>query len=314
MSGSVLIPTICVGVASTSEVKSSALPAAADGALFAAKRHGAGAVAVFEPTTPIDGRALADLITDLRGAAASGALRLHYQPLFRLDTGDMVAAEALMRWVRPGHGEVPPDLFVRLAEEAGLIHDLGAWSLTQACNDAVSWPNPWGVGVNLSARQLVEPDIVDAVRGALTSSGLSPERLTLEVTETALLTDAAAASTRLQSLADLGVHIALDDFGTGYSSLSYVRDFPVTTIKIDRSFVAGLGRNPEDSAIVATLVQLAKALNISVVAEGIETVEQVEVLRALGCQFGQGFLWSPPVPSPYLVDTLADVQTMRTCL
>jgi diguanylate cyclase (GGDEF)-like protein/PAS domain S-box-containing protein len=308
VSGSVLTPTICVGAASTSEVSPSALSAAADGALFSAKRQGPSSVVVFEPTTPIDRRATLDLIADLRGAAAAGTLRLHYQPIFKLATSEMVATEALMRWVRPGHGEVPPDLFIRLAEEAGIIHDLGAWSLRQACRDAASWQIPWEVGVNLSTRQLAEPHIVDTVRYALAASELAPERLTLEVTETALLTDTAAATARLEALAGLGVRIALDDFGTGYSSLSYIRDFPVNTIKIDRSFVAGLGRNPDDSAIVATLVNLATALNISVVAEGIETVEQVDVLRALGCQFGQGYLWTPPVPSAYLMETLAHIQ------
>jgi EAL domain-containing protein (putative c-di-GMP-specific phosphodiesterase class I) len=235
------------------------------------------------------------MLADLREAAATGALQMHYQPVVRLSSNQVMGAEALMRWNRPGHGEIPPAVFIPLAEESGLMAELGSWALQQACRDAASWPNHLSVGVNLSARQLAD-DLVDTVRDALQYFRLPPERLWLEVTETAVFADTEAAAARLQALAALGVQISLDDFGTGFSSMAYLRDFPVHALKIDRSFIAGLDKNSDDTAIVTTLINLAASLNVQIIAEGVETAEQVDSLRRLGCDHGQGYLWRPALP------------------
>ncbi|MCU1676332.1 MAG: hypothetical protein JWM93_1090 [Frankiales bacterium] len=307
IAGSTVWPTISVGAASTSDVTDTGLASAADSALVRAKRSGRSSVAVFDAAAPRDHRSTLEMLTDLHEAASTGGLRLHYQPIVRLDTNEVSGAEALMRWNRPGHGEVPPSVFIPLAEEAGLIAELGAWSLHQACGDAAGWPGELAVAVNLSARQLTV-DVVDTVRAALRSSGLAPHRLWLEVTETAVFTDVPAAADNLRKLAALGVHISLDDFGTGYSSLVYLRDFPVHSLKIDRSFVAGLGKNPDDTAIVATLISLGQSLSLGIVAEGVETPEQMHRLRWLGCEYAQGYLWSKPVPNAEFVDTIGRLE------
>jgi diguanylate cyclase (GGDEF)-like protein/PAS domain S-box-containing protein len=289
-------PSISVGVASTSDVAPDHLSSAADSALLRAKLLGRGSVAVFDAAAPQDHLSMLEMLVDLRAALGTDALRLHYQPIVRLNGEQIVAAEALMRWHRPGHGEIPPAVFIPLAERDGLIAELGAWSVRQACLDAAAWAAPLSVSVNLSARQLADDAIVDVVRAALDESRLSPERLTLEVTETAVLGDVPAAIRNLHALTELGARICLDDFGTGYSSLAYLRDLPVQAIKIDRSFVAGMEHNPDDAAIVATLVSLARSIDITVTAEGIETARQLTALRGLGCGYGQGYLWGEPLP------------------
>lgn len=207
-------------------------------------------------------------------------------------TNTVIGAEALMRWDRPGHGDISPSVFIPLAEESGLITQLGSWSVRRACQDAVTWPEPLQVAVNVSARHLTDAHIVETVRAALAETGLSAERLCAEVTETAVFADVPAAAEHLRALAALGVKISLDDFGTGYSSLAYLRDFSVDSFKRDRSFVAGLGRNTDDFAIMVTLLNLAASLDPMVVAEGIETLGQLAQLRQLGCPRGQGYVWS----------------------
>jgi EAL domain-containing protein (putative c-di-GMP-specific phosphodiesterase class I) len=216
-----------------------------------------------------------------------------------------------MRWHRPGYGDVPTSVFIPLAEETGLISQLGAWSLQQACRDAASWPGSRAVAVNLSARQL-QGDLADIVRDALQASGLPANRLWLEVTETALFGDVPLAAERLRALVDLGVRISLDDFGTGYSSLANLRDFPAHALKIDRSFIAGLGRNPDDTAIVTTLIQLAARLRLSLIAEGVETAEQAQHLRRLGCDHAQGYLWRPALASEDFVNAISDIESSGT--
>ncbi|MDQ1642385.1 MAG: hypothetical protein QOJ90_1736 [Actinomycetota bacterium] len=305
--GSAIQPSISIGAVSTSDVEPRALVSAAGAALHHAKQQGQGSVALFNAAAPRDPRSRLELLADLREAVTTGAMRLHYQPVVRLSTNEVTGAEALMRWHRPGYGEVPPSVFIPLAEETGLIAQLGRWSLHQACRDAATWPGSRAVAVNLSARQL-QDDLVDTVRDALQTSGLPADRLWLEVTETAVFGDVPLAAERLRAVVDLGVRISLDDFGTGYSSLANLRDFPVHALKLDRSFIAGLGRNPDDTAIVTTLIQLAATLKLNLIAEGVETAEQAHRLRRLGCDQGQGYLWRPPVADQEFVDAISDIE------
>ena len=233
---------------------------------------------------------------ELRRALREGQMVLHYQPVVRLDTGDTAGFEALVRWQHPERGLLPPADFIHLAEATGVIVDLGAWVLREAVAQLVRWRDrPLGIGVNLSARQLVDPALPTLLRDLVSASGIDAGRLVLEVTESALIDDPAAEQV-LSAVRALGVHLALDDFGTGYSSLTYLKRFPVDAIKIDRSFVAGLGRDPDDEAIVASVVSLGRAIGKTLVAEGVETADQLEALRALGVEQGQGFLWSRPLP------------------
>jgi diguanylate cyclase (GGDEF)-like protein/PAS domain S-box-containing protein len=306
--GSTLWPSVSIGVASTADVQPDDLASAADSALYRAKRHGRGSAGVYDAAAPRDHRSGLEMLADLREATETGALRLHYQPVVHTPSSRVVGAEALMRWRRPGHGDVPPSVFIPLAEEAGLINELGAWSLGQACRDAATWPKEQHVAVNLSARQLLDESIVATVASALDDSGLAAERLWIEVTETAVLADLPAAAGRLNEIAELGVRVSLDDFGTGYSSLLYLRDLPVHAIKIDRSFVAGVGRNRDDEVIVSTLVSLATTLGLRAIAEGIESIDQLQVLRRMGCEFAQGYLWSQAVPTSDFVSVITDIQ------
>jgi EAL domain-containing protein (putative c-di-GMP-specific phosphodiesterase class I) len=239
----------------------------------------------------------------LRRAPERGELRAFYQPIVRLSDGAMVAAEALVRWNHPERGLLEAATFVPLAEETGIIVPIGAWMLEEACRQAALWPangKAPAVSVNLSARQLGRPDLVDAVHAALSKSELDADRLWLEITESTLMEDADAAVDALERLRALGVHLSVDDFGTGYSSLAYLRRFPVDFLKVDRSFVAGLGRDDEDSAIVEAVVSMAHSLRLSVVAEGVETSEQLARLRDLGCELAQGFYFAAAVPSAAL--------------
>jgi EAL domain-containing protein (putative c-di-GMP-specific phosphodiesterase class I) len=235
----------------------------------------------------------------LRRAAERGELRALYQPIVRLSDGAMIAAEALVRWVHPERGLLEASQFVPLAEDTGIIVPIGGWMLEEACREAASWSGNGkapAVSVNLSARQLSRIDLVESVDAALRESGLDPDRLWLEITESVLMEDADATVVALERLRALGVHLSVDDFGTGYSSLAYLRRFPVDALKVDRSFVAGLGRDPEDSAIVEAVVSMAHSLRLSVVAEGVETDEQLARLRDLGCELAQGFYFAAPVP------------------
>jgi EAL domain-containing protein (putative c-di-GMP-specific phosphodiesterase class I) len=220
-----------------------------------------------------------------------------YQPVLDVHRVAVVGAEALVRWHHPVRGVVPPLDFIPLAEASGAIVELGAWVLRTACTEAASWPGDLHVAVNLSVRQLTDDGIVATVDAALGTSGLAPDRLVLEVTESALMDRPDLALANLRQLKALGVRLAIDDFGTGYSSLVYLKQMPVDVIKVDRSFVAGLGHDPGDTAIVASIVALARAFGIQAVGEGVETDEQHGHLRILGCQLAQGYRWSRPVPA-----------------
>jgi EAL domain-containing protein (putative c-di-GMP-specific phosphodiesterase class I) len=212
----------------------------------------------------------------------------------------VIGVEALIRWEHPQRGLVTPDEFIPFAERSGLIIGIGAWVMREACLQAAAWRDaePGGparsMSVNVSGRQLtVGAGLVPAVEAALAESALHPTALVIEVTESALMEDAAAALRVVNELKALGVRIAIDDFGTGYSSLTYLKRFPVDLLKVDRSFIAGLGVNADDSSIVRSVIELAHAFGIEAVAEGIETPEQLAALKGLGCRFGQGYLWSP---------------------
>ena len=281
---------------------------AADAAMYDLKRHRRGGVRVFSSEMHLD---LVDRLAtelDLRAALEHDQLVLHYQPVIDLATGRPVGVEALARWAHPRRGLVGPDQFIQVAEDCGLIVPLGRWALHRACQDAADATGPLAgldVAVNLSARQLADPDLNEHVREALSASGLEPGRLVLEVTESAVVEDELAAALALEELAALGVGVALDDFGTGWSSLLCLRRWPISILKIDRAFVAGLGSNSDDDAICASVVSLAQAVGATCIAEGVETVEQYAALRGFGGSFGQGFLWSPAVPLEELPEALA---------
>ena len=241
----------------------------------------------------------------LARAVDGGELRLHVQPVLRLD-GTVTGGEVLVRWQHPHRGLLLPAEFIPLAERSGLVVALGDQVLEGACRQLAAWAvrgMPLVLSVNLSPLQIVRPGFAERVAELLAETGAAPERLVLEVTESALMDDDGAPDV-LRALSALGVRIALDDFGTGYSSLTYLKRFPVDLIKIDRSFVAGLGRDPDDEAIVASVVSLARAVGKRVVAEGVETAGQLEVLRELGVDSAQGHLWSAALPVPEL-ETLA---------
>ncbi len=246
-----------------------------------------------------------DLEHELRSALASGEFVLHYQPVVDIDKDVVTSFEALLRWQSPSRGNVPPVEFIPFAEKVGLIAEIGDWVLRVACREAASWQDDLKVSVNLSALQLRLPDLVDRVAKALAGAGLPPERLELEVTETAMIDDVAAAASMLQRLRAMGVTIALDDFGTGYSSLSFLRALPFNRIKIDRSFVQDLGVKPEATAIVRAIVGLCRGLGIAATAEGVETDQQVKLLRAAGCSELQGFQIGHPRPIAEMQEWMA---------
>jgi diguanylate cyclase (GGDEF)-like protein len=269
----------------------------ADMALYRAKADGRGTFRSFEPGMDAKLHARRLLELDLRKALASGGFELHYQPLVDLRTGAIAAFEALLRWPHPSRGMVPPAEFVPLAEEVGLIVPLGEWVLHRACEDAAGWPGEVRVAVNLSAVQFRGDALVPSVVAALAASGLPAERLELEITEGVLLQDGEATLATLRDLRALGVRVAMDDFGTGYSSLGYLRSFPFDKIKIDRSFVGELGASPDCEAIVRAVTGLGGSLGIATTAEGVETAEQLERLRAEGCDEAQGYHLGRPMPA-----------------
>jgi EAL domain-containing protein (putative c-di-GMP-specific phosphodiesterase class I) len=227
----------------------------------------------------------------------AGQLVLHYQPQLILEDLRLVGAEALLRWHHPRRGWVSPVEFIPVAEETGMIVPLGQWVLEQACRDALAWPDELRVAVNVSGRQLGDGQLVSTVQQALAKSGLPAPRLELEITETALMTDPAHAREILMALRRLGVSLALDDFGTGYSSLAYLATLPVDLVKIDRSFVQAMLQDKVVESVVVSIFQLCGNIGVSTLAEGIESPEQADMLRAHGCKLGQGFLYSKARPT-----------------
>jgi diguanylate cyclase (GGDEF)-like protein len=267
----------------------------ADMALYGAKRDGRGTCRFFEPQMNARVKARRLLEVDLRAAIAEKKFEMFYQPVLSVSSNEVIAFEALIRWRHPERGMVSPGEFIPVAEETGLIIPLGEWILRQVCADALSWPQNIRVAINLSPVQFRSPDLVQTVFSALATTHLEPGRLELEITETALLQDNEAVLEKLHQLKSYGLQISMDDFGTGYSSLSYLRSFPFDKIKIDQTFVRGLGKREDSLAIVRAVISLGKNLGMTVTAEGVETDDQLGVLRQERCDEVQGFLFSPAV-------------------
>jgi EAL domain-containing protein (putative c-di-GMP-specific phosphodiesterase class I) len=270
----------------------------ADVAMYWAKDRGKSTVAIYDAGLHDEALARLQLRSDLQRAMRDDQLTVHYQPIVSLVTGTITGFEALARWHHPVHGLLQPVEFIPLAEETGLILPLGSWVLRTACTFAASLQTDWRrptLAVNVAARQLAQPGFVDEVLSVLTASGLPPNRLTLELTESVVLTEFETVAPRLVALRDAGVRIAIDDFGTGYSSLSYLSRLPVDVLKIDKSFVDGVPDNEHNAALTRTILEMSRSLDMSTVAEGVESDSQAQWLRDERCTFGQGFLWSRPV-------------------
>jgi EAL domain-containing protein (putative c-di-GMP-specific phosphodiesterase class I) len=277
----------------------------ADAAMYRAKDLGKARYELFDTAMRAQAMRRLELENALRRAVERDELRLHLQPEIAVDTGVIVGFEALVRWDHPERGLLGPAEFVPLAEETGLIGAVGAWVLRRACAIAASWRAQPGLvmSVNVSARQLATGDFVELVASVLDETGLAPGMLCLELTESAVIESGAKAT--LEGLKRLGVQLAIDDFGTGWSSLGHLRRFPIDVVKLDRSFVSGLGREPQDASIAAAIISLAHALGLSTVAEGIETGEQLSILASLGCDLGQGYLFARPAPVEAFGDVVA---------
>jgi diguanylate cyclase (GGDEF)-like protein/PAS domain S-box-containing protein len=293
--------SIGIAISTPHQDRSDGLLRKADLALYRAKADGRARFAMFDPSMEVDAVERLEVETDLQRALERDEFCVDYQPIVDLKSGNMTGVEALVRWERPGHGRVAPPAFIPVAEETGLVVAIGQRVLEQACWQARKWQErfpsrpPLTVAVNLSARQFQHASLVEDIERLLRECRLLPRTLKLEITESAVMQDAEAAELTLRRLKNLGIQLAIDDFGTGYSSLSYLKRFPVDTLKIDRSFVDGIGSDAQDTAIVQSVVALAKTLNLDVTAEGIETEEQRLHLRSLGCDRGQGYLFARPL-------------------
>jgi diguanylate cyclase (GGDEF)-like protein len=274
----------------------------ADLALYEAKSQGRNRQIIFEVGMDESAQLRRVLELDLRGALGKNELCLHYQPLVRIEDGETLGYEALIRWEHPERGVVMPDAFIPIAEESGMIIPIGEWVIRQALDDLVQWPKHMTVSINLSPVQMRSPSLITTLVNALAKTGVEPGRVCLEITETVLMQDSDANVETLHKLHDIGVEIALDDFGTGYSSLNYLRSFPFDKIKIDRCFVSEIDTREDCRAIVRSVVNLANSLGMTTTAEGVERKEQVEHLRNEGCLNVQGYLFSKAVPQDQLTD------------
>jgi EAL domain-containing protein (putative c-di-GMP-specific phosphodiesterase class I) len=274
----------------------------ADLAMYLAKAQGKGCYQAFAPEMHESVLRRLELNASLERAIEHEEFDLHFQPIVRLDTGEITSLEALVRWHHPKRGLVPPAEFIPLAEETGLIVPIGSWVLRNACRTAAvlqqrNAPTAApSIAVNLSVRQLQRPEIVDEVRQALADAGLEPGKLVLEITESVMMQDVDLSVERMHALKDLGVRLAVDDFGTGYSSLNSIRSFPIDIVKIDKSFIAGINTDEEVAALTSAIIGLAKILQLRPIAEGIEDVSQLERLRELKCELGQGYAFARPLP------------------
>ena len=287
--------SIGVAIARPGEISTENLLKSADLAMYSAKSEGRGTYRIFDPQMDAMVQTRRSLERDMRTALAQGGFELYYQPLVNLQTKRVTAFEALMRWNHKERGAVPPSEFIPVAEDMGLIVQLGEWALRHACMEAVAWPDDIRVCVNLSLLQFSKGNLVSTVVSALASSGLPASRMELEITESVLLEKSERNIAILNQLRKLGVRISMDDFGTGYSSLAYLWKFPFDTVKIDRSFVMEMESDPKAAAIVNTVVALGKTLNLTVTAEGVETTSQAQALSDSGCDQAQGYLFGRPL-------------------
>jgi EAL domain-containing protein (putative c-di-GMP-specific phosphodiesterase class I) len=284
----------------------------ADAAMYHAKENGRGRIEIFD--TKMRNLAITRLETEdrLHRAVDEGLIRPHYQPIVEIGSQRVVGAEALARWNDPEMGEIPPTVFVPIAEDSGLIVPLGAQILTSACATAAQWPSTLQVNVNLSGCQIRDPGLVDTIETALREANLDPGRLLLEITESVYMKDVAASTDVLRRLHELGVRLAIDDFGTAYSSLGRLKRFPIAQLKIDRSFVDGLPEDADDLAIVTAVITMGHSLGIKVLAEGIETEAQLTALQSLGCDLGQGFLFFHALPEAEFTSWLCEHDSRAT--
>jgi diguanylate cyclase (GGDEF)-like protein len=301
--GSDVVVSASVGIAlSAGSVDADELLHRADLAMYRVKERGKAGTEFFDPVMEQRAVERLDTLSALRKAVDGDELVAHYQPIVHLETGRVLAAEALIRWERPGHGLVPPLDFIPLAEETGLIMPLGAWVLREACRQARRWRSEGApdvrVAVNVSARQLLDADFEQMVAGALAETGLAPDALALEVTESSVMMNADVTIPKLDRIVRTGVRLMLDDFGEGHSSLSHIRRLPIEGLKVARPFVKELADPEGDSRLVRGIVELAHSLGLHLVAEGIETPQQRDALHALGCRYGQGFLFARPLDEP----------------
>ena len=291
--------TASVGIAVGSDAEE--LLRCSDVAMYGAKASGKAQYLVYAPRMDEHLVGRLELVADLRRADIATEFVLHYQPVVDLVSGGVIGVEALIRWQHPTRGLLPPSEFVHLAEETGRIVEIGRWVLAEACRQTMEWRerlaggDDLAVSVNVSTRQVRRPGLIEDVEAALTGSGLAPEHLTLEITESVLARRREELTSILEEVTSSGVRLALDDFGTGYSSLSLLQDLPVHTLKVDRSFVQSIEAEGGRAPFVRAIVDLAHALELAVVAEGIEEVGQITALRRLGCRIGQGFYFSKPV-------------------
>jgi diguanylate cyclase (GGDEF)-like protein/PAS domain S-box-containing protein len=303
---------IAVGRPSRGEpVGAEALIRDADAAMYRAKERGRARSELFDAEMRARAARRLEIERDLREALANDELRLNYQPLIDIASGEIVCLEALLRWEHPRRGTVDPEEFVSIAEDSGLIGPIGRWVEERACRQVVEWQEarpdrrPLDVSVNVSARQVANRDLVDAVEDVLARTGLDPAHLQLEVTESVLVESATATAT-LEALSEIGVRLVLDDFGTGYSSLAYLSRFPFDALKIDRSFIEGLGVEQERTAIVEAIIGMARALSLDAIAVGVESEVQLSELRRLGCDYAQGHLFSRPLPAEDITRLVRD--------
>ncbi|HLN64914.1 MAG TPA: GGDEF domain-containing phosphodiesterase, partial [Symbiobacteriaceae bacterium] len=303
--------SIGIAVAQDGATSAELLLRNADMAMYTAKGQGKGRFALFEPAMHAALLRRLELEAELRRALEEEQFTLVYQPAVSFQSGRVIGVEALLRWPHPIRGEIAPAEFIPLAEETGLIVRLGAWVLREACRQVEQWqqrfpgPTPLVLSVNLSARQLQHPGLVAEVADALADFPLAPGSLVLEITESVLMQSTDGVVATLEALKGLGVQIAIDDFGTGYSSLAYLRKFPVDIVKIDRSFVGAVGSGFKESALVKGIIDIAHALGLTTVAEGVERPEQVAELHALQCRLGQGYLFGRPAEAEAMDSLLA---------
>ncbi|MGI9054409.1 MAG: putative bifunctional diguanylate cyclase/phosphodiesterase [Pyrinomonadaceae bacterium] len=313
--------SISIGIATSSLPYQNAehLTRDANIAMYHAKQLEA-SYSIFDQNMHLEAVTRLQLETDLRYAIERKELCVFYQPILDLNTIELTGFEALMRWQHPQRGLIPPDEFIPVAEMTGLIVPMTLWILRESCEQIVKWQHSFNleknliVSVNLSGKHFAHPDLVEQVEKIIKETGIDVKCLKLEITESAVMENAETAIGMLKQLRELGVHLSIDDFGTGYSSLSYLHRFPINTLKIDRSFVSTMEDGSENGEIVRTIIALAKALNLSVIAEGIESIHQLHQLRVLSCEFGQGYLFSRPVPEVDATRLLKDRHRWQTIL